>query len=264
MRKNLALAFMLCFLATTSGFAQSPLAGKWATPRPDPPLTESARKQSVQLELDVEGATASGTLTIGGLGGTFYALKDGKVSGNRIQFRVLMGTKDPVERTYTVDLVNENTVHLSLSSLPLVSGNIQDLLLALNLTSPPPSVQQVPRIPTSIPQDAPLAGIVTDAVMATIPGVTITATNTETGVVTTTMSNESGAYAFPGLQPGKAYRVSASLPGFQTKVVPSLEVGASPVRQDLQLLLPAAAPPPPSGTTCIPQSALCSVLYRKN
>src|SRR5687768_897681 len=83
-------------------------------------------------------------------------------------------------------------------------------------------------------QSAQLAGIVTDPSGSLVPGVTITATNTETGVVTTTISNESGSYAFPSLQPGKAYRVSASLPGFQTKTITDLELMSS-VRQNFEL-----------------------------
>jgi|SoiMethySBSTD1v2_1073268.scaffolds.fasta_scaffold12785_1 hypothetical protein len=88
-------------------------------------------------------------------------------------------------------------------------------------------------------QNAQLAGIVTDPSGALVPGVTITVTNTDTGVVTTTLTNESGAYSFPSLQPGKAYRVSASLPGFQTRTVTEIEL-ASSVRQNFQLQLSAA------------------------
>src|SRR4029434_1908278 len=68
---------------------------------------------------------------------------------------------------------------------------------------------------------------------------TITVTNAETGVVTTTITNESGAYAFPSLQPGRAYRVSASLPGFQTKTVTDLELAQS-VRQNFELAVSTA------------------------
>ena len=50
---------------------------------------------------------------------------------------------------------------------------------------------------------ATLGGTVGDASGALIPGVTITASNTETGIVTTVLSNETGAYQFAALQPGK-------------------------------------------------------------
>ena len=86
-------------------------------------------------------------------------------------------------------------------------------------------------------QNAQLGGIVTDPSGALLPGVTITVTNTNTGVQTTTITNESGAYTFPSLQPGSAYRVGASLPGFQTKTVTDIELGTASVRQNFQLQL---------------------------
>jgi protocatechuate 3,4-dioxygenase beta subunit len=62
--------------------------------------------------------------------------------------------------------------------------------------------------------NATLTGTVTDATGAVLPGVTITAANTATGVVTTSLTNEAGAYTIPSLIPG-TYTVSAELPGFQ-------------------------------------------------
>jgi Carboxypeptidase regulatory-like domain len=62
--------------------------------------------------------------------------------------------------------------------------------------------------------NAQLGGVVTDPTAALLPGVTVTVTNTETSVTNTAVTNESGAYTFPSLQPGKAYRVTAALPGF--------------------------------------------------
>jgi hypothetical protein len=67
-------------------------------------------------------------------------------------------------------------------------------------------------------------GIVTDSSSAVIPGVTIKATNVDTGVVSTTLTNEAGVYSFANLQPGK-YTISASLPGFQTKSVTDAALG---------------------------------------
>src|SRR5215510_911151 len=61
-----------------------------------------------------------------------------------------------------------------------------------------------------------ISGTVEDATKALIPGVALTATNTATGIVTMTVSNEAGVYSFPSLQPG-TYRVTAELPGFQTE-----------------------------------------------
>ena len=71
-----------------------------------------------------------------------------------------------------------------------------------------------------------ISGTVTDATSALIPGVSIKATNTETGVVSAQISNEAGAYNFPSLQPG-VYRVTAELPGFQTQSYTDVQLGAS-------------------------------------
>ena len=61
--------------------------------------------------------------------------------------------------------------------------------------------------------NATLGGTVSDATGALIPGVSITATNMQTGIVSTVVSNEAGAYQFASLQTG-TYRVAAELPGF--------------------------------------------------
>src|SRR5215471_5110883 len=72
--------------------------------------------------------------------------------------------------------------------------------------------------------NANLSGTVSDAGKAFIPGVTVTATNTETGVVSTAISNETGTYAIPSLLPG-TYKVSAELPGFQTQTYTNVQLG---------------------------------------
>src|ERR1700757_4770554 len=64
--------------------------------------------------------------------------------------------------------------------------------------------------------NAALSGTVSDPTGALIPGVEVTATNTGTGVAGTAVTNESGTYRFPSLQPG-SYEVKASLAGFQTQ-----------------------------------------------
>ena len=57
-------------------------------------------------------------------------------------------------------------------------------------------------------------GRVLDQGDAVLPGVTITATNTNTGVVRTTVTNAEGGYLMPGLEPG-IYSVKTELAGFQ-------------------------------------------------
>jgi Carboxypeptidase regulatory-like domain len=64
--------------------------------------------------------------------------------------------------------------------------------------------------------NATLGGTVTDSTGALIPGVSITATNTQTGIVSKLVTNEAGAYQFASLQTG-TYNVRAELPGFQTQ-----------------------------------------------
>ncbi len=87
-----------------------------------------------------------------------------------------------------------------------------------------------------------LGGIITDPSGALMPGVTITVTNVDTSIANTAISNESGAYNFPSLQPGTNYKVSASLPGFQTKTITSLNIGvAVTVRQDFKMEIASTA-----------------------
>src|SRR5438552_11901399 len=72
--------------------------------------------------------------------------------------------------------------------------------------------------------NASLGGTVSDASGALIPGVTVTATNTGTGIVTTVLSNETGTYQFPPLQPG-TYKASAELAGFRTQTYNDVTTG---------------------------------------
>src|SRR5437879_92193 len=74
--------------------------------------------------------------------------------------------------------------------------------------------------------NATLGGTVSDATRALIPGVTVTATNTQTGIVTTVVTNETGAYQFASLQTG-IYKVTAELPGFQTQTYNDVRLGVS-------------------------------------
>ncbi|PYS38594.1 MAG: hypothetical protein DMG14_17050, partial [Acidobacteria bacterium] len=74
--------------------------------------------------------------------------------------------------------------------------------------------------------NATLGGTVSDTSAALIPGVTITATNTATGIVSTVVSNEAGAYQFASLQTGQ-YKVSAELPGFQTEIYNNVTLSVS-------------------------------------
>jgi hypothetical protein len=70
-----------------------------------------------------------------------------------------------------------------------------------------------------------VGGTVEDARKALIPGVTITATNIQTGVETKTITNDTGSYNFPALPPG-SYKIKADLQGFNSKTVSDIELGA--------------------------------------
>ena len=76
---------------------------------------------------------------------------------------------------------------------------------------------------------AELNGRVTDESGAVLPGVTVTATQIDTGFARTVVTEGSGTYVMPNLPTGP-YRLEASLQGFrtyaQTGIV--LQVGASP------------------------------------
>src|SRR5881628_2326200 len=77
---------------------------------------------------------------------------------------------------------------------------------------------------------AQVSGTVRDASGAVLPGVQVTATQTDTGISRMTVTNETGFYVLPSLPLGP-YRLEAALPGFrtfaQTGIV--LQVGSSPV-----------------------------------
>ena len=72
--------------------------------------------------------------------------------------------------------------------------------------------------------NATLGGTVSDSTRALIPGVTVTAMNTQTGIVTTIVTNETGAYQFASLQTG-TYKVTAELPGFQMQTYNDVSLG---------------------------------------
>src|SRR5436190_4556113 len=77
---------------------------------------------------------------------------------------------------------------------------------------------------------AQISGTVRDQSGAVLPGVEVTATQTDTGITRTTVTNETGSYVLPNLVTGP-YKVEAALPGFrtfaQTGIV--LQVNGAPV-----------------------------------
>src|SRR5213594_5031659 len=77
---------------------------------------------------------------------------------------------------------------------------------------------------------AQISGTVRDSSGAVLPGVEITATQTDTGIARTTVTNETGFYVLPSLPLGP-YRLEAALMGFRTFAQSGivLRVGSSPV-----------------------------------
>ena len=77
---------------------------------------------------------------------------------------------------------------------------------------------------------AQITGTVKDQTGAVLPGVEVTATQTDTGIPRTAVTNETGSYVLPNLAIGP-YRLEAALPGFRTYVQTGivLQVNANPV-----------------------------------
>ena len=81
-------------------------------------------------------------------------------------------------------------------------------------------------LPTSASAQAvtgTLLGNITDSSGAAVPGVSVTATEVQTNVSRTTVSNEAGHYTFSSLPNGR-YSVSAELQGFKKVIRNNVEV----------------------------------------
>src|SRR5499426_2461353 len=88
---------------------------------------------------------------------------------------------------------------------------------------------------------AGIGGSVSDPSGALIPGVEVTATNVNTGISTTQLTNEAGAYQIPSLQPG-TYRLRALLAGFQTATRENIQLSqGQQVRFNFTLLVGTVA-----------------------
>ena len=84
-----------------------------------------------------------------------------------------------------------------------------------------------------------IVGTITDSQGATIPGVSVTVTNTGTGATAETVTDETGSYAFRNLLPG-AYDLAAMLTGFREHRQTAIAVTAgNPVRINVTLAIGA-------------------------
>jgi carboxypeptidase family protein len=82
------------------------------------------------------------------------------------------------------------------------------LALALSALATPAAAQTI---------RGALTGTVTDSTGGVVPGASVTATNRDTGISDTTVSNTQGTYTFPLMPPG-AYQLAAELQGFKRYV----------------------------------------------
>src|SRR5438067_3324964 len=85
-------------------------------------------------------------------------------------------------------------------------------------------------VPVWAQATAQISGTVRDQSAAVLPGVEVSATQTETGIRRTTVTNETGSFVLPDLALGP-YRLEAALPGFRTYVQTGivLQVNSNPV-----------------------------------
>src|SRR6187549_2934915 len=71
-----------------------------------------------------------------------------------------------------------------------------------------------------------ISGTIKDSQGGVVPGVTVTATITQTQQTRTTVTDGSGFYTFPNLQPGR-YDISAELQGFKKETRTGVQVDAA-------------------------------------
>lgn len=85
-----------------------------------------------------------------------------------------------------------------------------------------------------------ITGTISDPTNAVIPGVSVVATNAETGAKYETISTETGNFTLPQLPPG-TYQLSAELPGFKKYIRQGITVlVAQTLRLDVGLQVGAA------------------------
>ena len=87
----------------------------------------------------------------------------------------------------------------------------------------------------TVPGSGRMFGVVKDEAGGVLPGASVVALNIQTGMSTTAMTNNAGAYAFEKLQPG-TYRLAVELTGFRTSVTDGIQLAANTdTQQDMVL-----------------------------
>ncbi len=88
---------------------------------------------------------------------------------------------------------------------------------------------------------ASLSGTVMDTSQAVLPGASITAINTQTGVETKATANNAGIYSFPSLQTG-VYNIVAKVDGFQTSTKTDVKLGVgAQIRLNFEMVVAGTA-----------------------
>lgn len=89
--------------------------------------------------------------------------------------------------------------------------------------------------------NATLAGTITDASGAVVPGVSVTVTKVDTGIAAKTTADDAGAYSFQSLRPG-VYELLFAKEGFKSKVLTGIQLlVAQQGRVDAQLEVGSAS-----------------------
>src|SRR5688572_19088985 len=91
----------------------------------------------------------------------------------------------------------------------------------------------------ALAQTASVRGTVVDQSQALIPGVTVQLEHLDRGEKLTTVTDDSGRFAFLGVSPGNV-RITATLPGFQIRTI-NLGVGATGAVVNLTLDIASVA-----------------------
>ncbi len=84
--------------------------------------------------------------------------------------------------------------------------------------------------------NATLLGTITDSTGATVPGAKVTATETTTGLIHESVTNESGNYTFPDMPPGK-YSITSEAKGFKKDTHQNIDLlSNSSTRVDVEMV----------------------------
>ena len=117
------------------------------------------------------------------------------MTGNKVLFRI-----DPprsTDRSWAIEMVDDNTVMLYRGDLPLVGTDVLDLIgvLGLGQRGQPTSTAPVQAAAVLSQGDAnnSIVGIVLDSTKAVVPGAAVTATSVDTGAKLTTVTDRSGS-----------------------------------------------------------------------